>query len=238
VAVSPGRGSVGSERARLFVALELPEEVRSSLWSWGRSRVADLGRARLLAPEALHVTLCFLGSQPSEAIGAIAAACRAAAAGGGPVAAALGRAVLLPSRRPRVLAAELVDLDGGLGALQATLASALSAGGWYGAESRSFLAHVTVVRISDRGPGVVRTSDGRPGVVRPSGRGPEPAPGRPDRPGPQRPNGPPRGRAPAAVEPPQPVGFVADTVSLFRSHLGPGGSRYEPLERIRLGSQR
>ncbi len=33
---------------------------------------------------------------------------------------------------------------------------------------------------------------------------------------------------------PEPVSFPLSTVTLFRSHLGPGGSRYEPLARVSL----
>lgn len=37
-----------------------------------------------------------------------------------------------------------------------------------------------------------------------------------------------------AREPPPPVRFVADEVRIVRSHLGPGGARYEVLERFPL----
>jgi ketosteroid isomerase-like protein len=47
-----------------------------------------------------------------------------------------------------VLAVELEDGDGALARLQATLSTALVAGGWYAPESRTFLAHVTVARVA------------------------------------------------------------------------------------------
>lgn len=138
---------MNDERARLFVALELPEEVRSALVDW-RSEVLD-GRPglRLVAPEALHVTLCFLGWWDAEAIGRIASACEPVAAEI-PVWLTLGEPVWLPARRPRVLAVELDDSQGRLAAVQSKLSSVLQRGGWYAPESRPFFAHVTVARIA------------------------------------------------------------------------------------------
>jgi 2'-5' RNA ligase len=43
------------------------------------------------------------------------------------------------------------------------------------------------------------------------------------------------GARPDALAPPEPLAFTADSVALMRSHLGPGGSRYERLASFRLG---
>ena len=59
----------------------------------------------------------------------------------------LGQALWLPPRRPRVVAVELVDVDSRLGRLQAAVAAALSAAGFYQPESRPFLGHVSVARV-------------------------------------------------------------------------------------------
>ena len=139
--------SAGEERARLFVALELPSSARSALGAWRASAVADVPGLRLLSPEDLHVTLCFLGSRPAREIDEIGAAC-GVVAGEPVVESAFGEPVWLPRRRPRVLAVSLLDADGALSRLQATLSSALVAGGWYAPESRPFLAHVTVARVA------------------------------------------------------------------------------------------
>ncbi len=66
--------------ARLFVALELPAEVRGALAAWARraGRGPGHGRLRLVEPESLHVTLCFLGSRPMAEVDEIAAAGRVA----------------------------------------------------------------------------------------------------------------------------------------------------------------
>ena len=60
---------------------------------------------------------------------------------------ALGHALWLPPRRPRVLTVELTDDDGRLAAVQSALAGALAKGGFYRPETRPFLAHVTVARV-------------------------------------------------------------------------------------------
>jgi 2'-5' RNA ligase len=141
---------VTAGRARLFVALELPAEVRSALESWSREHVDPMARVRLVERESLHVTLCFLGSRPAGEIDAIAAACGAVS--GLPAAAlTLGVARWLPPRRPRVLTVTLADAQERLAKVQATLAGALQDGGFYEPETRPFLAHVTVARVAHDG---------------------------------------------------------------------------------------
>jgi RNA 2',3'-cyclic 3'-phosphodiesterase len=135
-----------SASARLFVALELPQAAREALASWRTDVVAGVFGLRLVPPEDLHATLCFLGSRADSEIDQIAAACGVVA--GEPVAeSAFGEALWLPARRPRVLAVALSDPDGEIARIQSVLSSALVAGGWYAAESRPFLAHVTVARV-------------------------------------------------------------------------------------------
>jgi len=153
--------SAPGERARLFVALELPGEVRDRLAAWRDEVVAGVPGLRPVAVESLHVTLCFLGSVEVGAVDAIASACGVVR--GMPAASlTVRRGIWLPARRPGVLAVELSDDGGRLGAVQAALSEALAAGGWYTPEKRPFLAHVTVARV---GKGVrVRRGTGLPSV--------------------------------------------------------------------------
>ena len=51
-------------RARLFVALELPEPVRAALADWRDAALARVEGLRPVADESLHATLCFLGGRP------------------------------------------------------------------------------------------------------------------------------------------------------------------------------
>lgn len=136
---------MSEERARLFVALELPSGPVEELVRWRQRAVAGIDGLRLLSPESLHVTLCFLGSLPGDDIPAIAAAVDRA--GQIEAALALGAPVWLPRRRPGVLAVEIDDPSAALSRTQAEVAEALVAGGWYTPERRSFLAHVTVARV-------------------------------------------------------------------------------------------
>lgn len=137
---------MSARRVRLFVALELPEPARAAVTAWREEALAGIAGLRLIAPRDLHATLCFLGWRELGDVEPIREACRAVA-GGPPPELRLGRALWLPPRRPRVLAVELEDPGGGLAALQAALARALQAGGWYEPETRPYLAHVTVARV-------------------------------------------------------------------------------------------
>jgi RNA 2',3'-cyclic 3'-phosphodiesterase len=138
-----------SERIRLFVALELPEPVRGTLLRW-RSSQRSVERLRPVAPDALHATLCFLGWRPAGEVEAIGAAVASVVRGGRVAELALGSALWLPRRRPRVLAVEIEDSSRALSQLQAALSEALSGGGWYEPEKRPYLGHVTVARVPAR----------------------------------------------------------------------------------------
>jgi 2'-5' RNA ligase len=138
-----------SERLRLFVAAEVPEVVRAELSAYSAAAAAVKPDAlRVVPPGGLHVTLCFLGDRPHEDVGPLAAALGEAAGGAVAPSVATGTAVWLPgSRRPQVLAVELVDREGALGRLQGRVAAALhSATGWE-PERRAFRPHVTVGRV-------------------------------------------------------------------------------------------
>jgi 2'-5' RNA ligase len=135
-----------SDSGRLFVALDLDEHARSALASWRADIVSAHAGVRPVAEEALHVTLCFLGTCAMDDVEAIAAAC--ATRSGEPLAALrLGAAIWLPRRRPRVLAVGVEDGAGALARVQSALAQALTAGGWYRPQTRPYLAHVTVARV-------------------------------------------------------------------------------------------
>lgn len=183
---------MSEQRARLFVALELPESARKALVEWCSSAIGDPSGLRPIAAGNLHVTLCFLGWHSVAEIEAIGAACAATAIDSIP-SLTLGGPLWLPARRPRVLAVEIEDSQGALGRTQAALADSLRAGRWYAVERRAFLAHVTVARVGQRG-------------------------------------------GTRSVDAPPSVRFGASTLTLYRSHLGPAGARYEPLHRFELGS--
>lgn len=145
-------------RARLFVALELPDGVREPVSEWARALTRLEPGLRPVGADGLHVTLCFLGSLPLEAAREVGAVCDALP--DGPIhGLALGPAVWLPRRHPRVLAVTLMDPAGRLGALQARLARSLVSRGLFESEGRRFLPHVTAARVrrGTRGGGSLST---------------------------------------------------------------------------------
>jgi len=136
-----------TDSVRLFVALELPAPVRSDLWAWAREHAGSAERLRLVDPDSLHVTLCFLGNRPATEVDEIATTCRTAVSRLAAPHLEVAAAVWLPPRRPRVLTVKLTDEAGRLATIQSALAHALAAGGFYTPETRPFLAHVTVARV-------------------------------------------------------------------------------------------
>jgi RNA 2',3'-cyclic 3'-phosphodiesterase len=189
-------GTLRAGRARLFVALDLPSEVRTMLVDWAAVSLDAVPGIRLQTAGSLHVTLCFLGDVNAGAVPEVAAACGVAGRWG-PMAMQLGTPLWLPGRRPRVAAVSVAGVSGGgsgeLADLQATVAGALTAGGWYRPERRPFLAHVTLARIGTAGP-----------------------------------------LHPPDIAAPAPLRFNAPSVTLYRSHPGPSGARYEPLTTVML----
>jgi 2'-5' RNA ligase len=141
---SSGRPDSGRP-LRLFVALDLPDDVRAALAAAGAA--ADPATWRAVAPQALHVTLAFLGSRPADDVAAIAPIVEAEHDA---PRLALGAVALLPPRRARVLTVTLVDPSGSLAALQTRVADALTRAGVYTPEARPFRPHVTLARLRPR----------------------------------------------------------------------------------------
>lgn len=100
---------------------------------------------RLVAADALHVTLAFLGHLPEARIGEVAALIEPAGVEA-PRLAAVGVSAL-PARMPRLFALELEDRGGRAAAIQADVSNALEAVGLYEPEKRPFWPHVTLARV-------------------------------------------------------------------------------------------
>jgi 2'-5' RNA ligase len=135
-------------RARLFAALDLPDEVRSELARWGARELADPA-LRPVATENLHVTMCFLGSTDESRVGEASAIVEGVAPR--PVPLRLAPApVAKPRGRPALYA---LDADSEAAVeLQTELAAAFASAGLYEPERRPFWPHVTVARVrTERG---------------------------------------------------------------------------------------
>lgn len=134
-------------RARLFLALDLPEDARGRIVEWRDALVAGRRDLRPVRPEALHVTLVFLGWQDESAAPKIADAAFGALPDAPPPRLTPDGVRSLPPRNPRLFALDLEDDDGRATALQAAASDALEAGGWYEPEKRPFWPHLTLARV-------------------------------------------------------------------------------------------
>jgi 2'-5' RNA ligase len=154
-----------SPRARLFVALDLPEPVREGIVTWQQSELVD-EKLRVVSPQNLHVTLAFLGYLPEKAIVSVAEVVGSVAAAA-PLIELAPEPVAKPKGRPRLFALDAVS--GGTVALQAELERELVARRLYEPEKRPFWSHVTVARVRPEKRGSKRPAR----VRRPPGPLPE-----------------------------------------------------------------
>jgi RNA 2',3'-cyclic 3'-phosphodiesterase len=150
--------------ARLFVAVVPPEGVCEALAAWARTAVRGLGlragaggtsSVRVLSPELLHVTLCFLGSRPVAEIASIGGSLAECAMPVGEL--SIGAPLWLPPRRPRALAVEVRDdPEGGLAGLREALVGALARACGYVEERGRYRAHLTLARMREGPRGQAR----------------------------------------------------------------------------------
>jgi RNA 2',3'-cyclic 3'-phosphodiesterase len=138
-----------SPRARLFVALDLPQDVRSGLVDWQRTALSDPA-LRLVRPEALHITLVFLGYHPEKEAKKIAKKAFAVDAAA-PAVELITDPVGVPRKRPRLIAVEAQSDD--TVELQRQVEERLVGAGYYEPEKRPFWPHLTVARVKPEAPG-------------------------------------------------------------------------------------
>jgi 2'-5' RNA ligase len=132
-----------SPRARLFVALDLPDEVRSEIVRWQRAEMTDEA-LRVVAPANLHITLAFLGYLLEKQIAAVAEAVNRVARPAPRIELAR-EPVGKPKGRPRLFALDAVSEA--VVALQGDLERELAQQHLYKPEKRPFWPHVTVARV-------------------------------------------------------------------------------------------
>ena len=136
---------------RLFVACELPPEMKTALASLQEAlRKKGAPRVRWVRPEGIHLTLKFLGAVPQENVAAIRDALAPTVQGIPPLALSLADVGTFGDRRgPRVL---WVGMQGDLeplGRLQQRVDKALEPLG-FPPERRAFSPHLTLARVPDR----------------------------------------------------------------------------------------
>lgn len=139
-----------SPRARLFVALDLPQDVRTGIVEWQQTALADPA-LRIVRPDALHITLVFLGYQAQKDAKAIARATFATDAEAPAVELQTEPVGVPPGKRPRLLALGASSVEAV--ALQAGVEERLVEAGFHEPEKRAFWPHVTVARVKPEARG-------------------------------------------------------------------------------------
>lgn len=131
---------------RLFVALELPEEMIDAL-SETSAALRDSVRGRYVAPDRFHVTLAFLGEVEGSRLPALVEALDVACQGHAPIPIALGELGSFGRRRSAVL---WQAADGGepLDILAQDVRASLKRAG-FSLDDKRFLPHVTLMRSAD-----------------------------------------------------------------------------------------
>jgi RNA 2',3'-cyclic 3'-phosphodiesterase len=138
-----------SPRARLFVALDLPDDVRAGIVDWQRTALSDPA-LRPVRPESLHITLVFLGYQAEKDVRRISKAAFDVEAMA-PAVEVITEPLGLPRRRPRLIALDARSEE--TVALQKQVEENLVAEGFYEPEKRPFWPHLTVARVKSEAPG-------------------------------------------------------------------------------------
>lgn len=138
--MSAGATVEGDARLRLFLALELPDDVAAGLRAW-----ADRHLTRGRRVEAFHVTLAFLGSQQRSAVDPITAVLREEAVATAPF--SLEPVRYRETRSVGMLV--LADPSGEATRLAERLHARLRELGVYEPERRRWLPHVTVLRFRE-----------------------------------------------------------------------------------------
>lgn len=134
-------------RLRLFVALELPAEMRAELAAvQARLRPQMITQPKWVSPESMHLTLKFLGSVDESLVEQLTAAMQRAVRGVEPFELRLGQAGTFGGRKPSVA---WVGLTGGVDpllALQRSVQEEVTPLG-FSADARAYRPHLTLARI-------------------------------------------------------------------------------------------
>jgi RNA 2',3'-cyclic 3'-phosphodiesterase len=132
----------GRERARLFCALRIPDDILDAIEAWGSEHLAE----RVVRRSNLHITLAFLGHRPLGELDAIGVATGEAASAARPI-----RLEPVGYRETRSVGMlVLADEGGSATALAEDLHGRLEEAGVYRREARAWLPHLTVVRFGRR----------------------------------------------------------------------------------------
>ena|SRR5436190_2274541 len=142
----------GEKKLRLFVAIEVPAEVKENLATAQQELAATAGdRVHWTPPEQIHLTLLFLGGVAFSELPALQNSFTTVCASGKSLALrAEGLGCFPNARKPGVLWCGVAGDTGLLEQFQKRLSEALAP--WSEKiESRSFHPHLTIGRVRERG---------------------------------------------------------------------------------------
>lgn len=137
---------------RLFVAFELPEDVRYELDRRCRAARSRLPSARWVRPEALHLTLVFLGDTDESLLPRLATELERAFAATPPLELTVAEPGSFPPRGRKRVVWVGVEADGDLGGLQGRVAEAVEEAVGLEPDRRPFHPHVTLARCKPPWP--------------------------------------------------------------------------------------
>lgn len=132
---------------RLFIACELPEAVKESLLAAQAALKAERPPVRWVAPQAMHLTLIFLGETDESLVAPVAAAVRESLAALPAPPLSLARAGMFPGVVWVGVGGEIARLR----QVHAALAGALAPLG-FPPEQRAFTPHLTLGRVRRDAP--------------------------------------------------------------------------------------
>jgi 2'-5' RNA ligase len=138
------------ENVRLFIAVELPDELKGMLAEIERELESQIPprTVRWVRPSAMHLTLIFLGETPTSRVEPIREAMRSAAAGVPKTSfRAIGLGCFPNPRRPRVVWVGVEEATGNLERIKRALDQELKPLG-FKPEKRPFSPHLTLGRVN------------------------------------------------------------------------------------------
>ncbi len=134
---------------RLFIAFELPDEIRAAIAGYMQPLRSLPGRVSWVKTENIHLTLKFFGDTPGKRIDDITTGLREIAAATPPIVATItGSGVFPNARRPRVVWIGLEEKNGTLQKLASAIDDRMHALGFEKA-NRPFNAHLTIGRVRE-----------------------------------------------------------------------------------------
>lgn len=142
-----GPNAAKDEVWRLFVAIDVPNEVKQRALQMRQALEADGWRARWVRPEALHLSLRFYGNQLVDSVPGLIERLRVGLNDAHPFDLSTSGAGIFPNaRRPRVIWLGVEDRSGTLARITAAIERESRA---YGIEpeTRPFRPHMTLARV-------------------------------------------------------------------------------------------